>query len=352
MRRGLIVLLIQLEALKFRDKQVLRNLMELNMHDQSEYDGYSINDHGLYDYRYIDHYHTDPTRKAYFVRVDGRLAGFVLLRLKKDYSSLAEFFVLRKFRRHRVGSRVAERIFELYPGQWQVSQFESNLPAQAFWRKFLAEYTGGSCTEEHGPDEDFPYFSGPLQRFTIPETTRIYLVRHAHSDPSADERGRPLSPKGESDLARVREIMAGEFIDRVYSSPYKRALQTVEGVADLFGHEVHLREGFRERQLAADLLSYGPEEVKKAWEDVDFCLPGGESNRTASLRGIAALQEVIKESRGKRAAVGLHGTIMTLIMSELDGRFSYEFSRTLSTPDIYRLTFHDGIFAGATRIWL
>lgn len=33
---------LELSPLKFRDKQVLRNLMELNMHDQSEFDGYNI----------------------------------------------------------------------------------------------------------------------------------------------------------------------------------------------------------------------------------------------------------------------------------------------------------------------
>lgn len=344
-------MLIQLEALKFRDKQVLRNLMELNMHDQSEYDGYNINDHGLYDYRYIDHYHTDADRKAYFVRADGRLAGFALLRLRDDYNSLAEFFILRKFRRQGLAARVAERIFELYPGQWQVSQFETNLPAQAFWHKFLTRYTGGSYTEAYGPDEDFPYFSGPLQRFTVPETTRIYLVRHAHSEPSPDESGRPLSLRGELDLPRVRDVLACEFIDRVYSSPYRRAVQTVEGVAQLFGHQVVSREGFRERQLAGDPLSYGPEEVKWAWADEDFCLPGGESNRAAARRGMAAMQDVLRECRGKRCAIGIHGTIMTLIMKELDSAINYEFSRGLSTPDIYRLVFRGGAFAGAERIW-
>ena len=344
-------MLIQLEALKFRDKQVLRNLMELNMHDQSEYDGYNINDHGLYDYRYIDHYHTDKNRKAYFIRADGRLAGFVLLRLDSDHNSLGEFFILRKFRRHRVGSRVAERVFEMHPGRWQVSQLETNVPAQTFWCKFLARYTGGAYTEGHGPDEDFPFFSGPLQRFTIPETTRIYLIRHAHSEPNADEAGRPLSARGEADLAQVKRIMAGEFIDRVYSSPYRRAVQTVEGVAAIFGHEVIRCEGFRERQLAAGSLPYGPEQVKQAWQDEDFCLAGGESNRVAAARGSAALSDVLAENRGRRAAVGLHGTIMTLIMKELDSRFDYEFSRNLSTPDIYCLTFHNGAFASALRIW-
>ena len=342
---------LELSPLKFRDKQVLRNLMELNMHDQSEFDGYNINEHGLYDYRYIDHYHTDDDRKAYFVRADGRLAGFVLLRCKATHNSLAEFFILRKYRHQGVGRRVAERIFELFPGRWHVSQFSTNLPAQMFWRKMLSESIAGDFLEGNAPDEDFPHFSGPVQKFAVPVTTQIYLVRHAHSAVTADEAGRPLSPKGEQSLVRLNEIMAGEFIDAVYSSPYRRAVQTVEGIAKTYDCKISIIDGFRERQLSVSSIADREAAVQRAWEQVDFTLPGGESNRTAAERGIIALREVLRNEQGKRVAIGVHGTIMTLIMHALDGEYGLEFSRSLSTPDIYRLTFHGDTFVSLIRLW-
>lgn len=54
------------------------------------------------------------------------------------------------------------------------------------------------------------------------------------------------------------------------SSPYKRAVQTIEGIADLCGKEVIIENGFKER-----LLSEGPVEnfdiaVAKVWEDPTF----------------------------------------------------------------------------------
>jgi len=54
--------------------------MELCQHDYSEYDGADVNEHGLFEYRYIDHYWTDSGRHPFVVRVSGRLAGFVLVR--------------------------------------------------------------------------------------------------------------------------------------------------------------------------------------------------------------------------------------------------------------------------------
>lgn len=342
---------LELSPLKFRDKQVLRNLMELNMHDQSEFDGYNINEHGLYDYRYIDHYHTDDARKAFFVRADGRLAGFVLLRCEATHTSLAEFFIMRKYRHQGVGQRVAERIFELFPGRWHVSQFSTNLPAQMFWRKTLGEYTAGDFLEDTAPDEDFPHFFGPVQKFTVPVTTQIYLVRHAHSTVTADEVGRPLSPKGEESLSRLSKIMAGEFIDAVYSSPYRRAVQTIERIAKTYDCSISLVDGFRERQLSLAPIADREAAVQRAWQETDFALPGGESNRAAAERGITALRDVLHNQQGKRVAIGVHGTIMTLIMHALDGGYGLEFSRSLSTPDIYRLTFHGDTFVSGRRLW-
>lgn len=42
------------------DKPVVRRLLELYLHDFSEFSGQDLNDHGEYGYRYLDHYWTDP----------------------------------------------------------------------------------------------------------------------------------------------------------------------------------------------------------------------------------------------------------------------------------------------------
>ena len=44
-------------------------------------DGYGdVNDDGAYGYRYLDHYWTEEGRYAYFIKVSGKLAGFVMIR--------------------------------------------------------------------------------------------------------------------------------------------------------------------------------------------------------------------------------------------------------------------------------
>ena len=64
-----------------------------------------------------------------------------------DTHSIAEFFILRKYRRQGIGQIVAHRIFDMFPGKWRVAQEERNFPAQAFWRKVVSRYTNGQFRE-------------------------------------------------------------------------------------------------------------------------------------------------------------------------------------------------------------
>jgi predicted acetyltransferase len=42
-----------------------------------------------------------------------------------------------------VGKEVSMRIFDMFPGGCEISQWTKNLPAQRFWGKVVDEYTNG-----------------------------------------------------------------------------------------------------------------------------------------------------------------------------------------------------------------
>jgi predicted acetyltransferase len=54
---------------------------------------------------------------------------------------------MKKYRRTGIGKAVAEQVFNLHKGQWEVYQKESNKPAQLFWNKIISEYTKGEFKE-------------------------------------------------------------------------------------------------------------------------------------------------------------------------------------------------------------
>jgi predicted acetyltransferase len=146
---------VEILPAQVEDKPVLRHLLQLCLHDYSEFNGKEVSDHGLFDYPYLDYYWTELGRYPFLVRVEGKLAGFVLVRRLEveGYEPLwqmAEFFILRKYRRQGIGRSVAHRIFDRFEGRWEVTQEEGNLSAQAFWQQIAAEYNQdkGRCFEE------------------------------------------------------------------------------------------------------------------------------------------------------------------------------------------------------------
>ena len=159
---------VTLSEIPYEDKSVLRNLMELYLHDHSEFDGADVDVHGLFGYRYIDHYWTEEGRYPFLIRVAGHIAGFVLVRRLSDEleaakHSIAEFFVMRKYRQQGVGRQAAHRVFDLFPGDWHVGQGADNQGGQAFWRQVIGEYTGGEYTE--GIEAEW---NRPCQTFRTP----------------------------------------------------------------------------------------------------------------------------------------------------------------------------------------
>lgn len=181
--------------------------------------------------------------------------------------------------------------------------------------------------------------------------TNLYFVRHAHSTYTPDEIGRPLSNKGLVDAKRITNILENENIDIIISSPYKRAVQTVEGVAKVMGKEVIIEDGFKERNLSAKPVEDFNVAIAKVWEEPAFYWEGGESNITAQKRGIKATLKVLETYEGKNITVGTHGNIMVLIMNYFDKNYGFSFWKELNMPDIYKLTFDKKILIEVNRIW-
>lgn len=169
--------------------------------------------------------------------------------------------------------------------------------------------------------------------------TNLYFVRHAHSIYTPDEVGRPLSQKGFLDAEKVTDILKSEEIDIVLSSPYKRAIQTVEGIANYRDIEIEIVEDFKERLLTINPVEDFTLAISKVWEDFNFAWDGGESNRIAQNRGVKATFNIINKYRNKNIVVGTHGNIMALIMNHFDNAYDFSFWENLEMPDVYKLSF-------------
>lgn len=180
--------------------------------------------------------------------------------------------------------------------------------------------------------------------------TTIYFVRHAHSTYSQDEAGRPLSEKGIKDAECVTSVLKDSSIDMVISSPYKRAIQTVEGVADHFQMKIETMDDLKERKLSDHPVPHFRNAMDKVWSNPELALEGGESNVAAQNRAVRAIRYILEKYRGQNIVIGTHGNIMVLIMNHFDSRYGYHFWQALTMPDIYQLTFQDDNIIRVKRV--
>jgi predicted acetyltransferase len=160
---------IRVVAAERSDQGVLGNLLQLYAYDFSEMIPEDVEETGRFREEPLEPYWDDASRFPFLIRAGERLAGLALVHRKSrvsgadDVWDMAEFFVLRRYRRAGVGMGAAHQIFASHPGKWEVRQRNGNASATAFWRRAISTYTGGRFAEDVLDDERW---RGPVQRFT------------------------------------------------------------------------------------------------------------------------------------------------------------------------------------------
>jgi 2,3-bisphosphoglycerate-dependent phosphoglycerate mutase len=185
--------------------------------------------------------------------------------------------------------------------------------------------------------------------------TTLFMVRHANSPfIFGQERTRSLSKQGELDAGKIKELLSLEKIDVIVSSPYKRAIQTVEGLSHDKKLEIQIVEELKERQLKGSFKLQKEEinqAIKKSYEDKTYSLLGGESVEDVQARSLPILLQLLTMYQGKTLILGTHGNIMTIIMNYFDPQYGYDFWKRTTKPDLYKLEFLGTQLHSVKRLW-
>lgn len=128
--------------------------------------------------------------------------------------------------------------------------------------------------------------------------TIIYLVRHAESPyDEGNERTRGLTAKGKVDAEKVTKLLIGEGIDIIISSPYSRAVLSVEGMAQPLNLEIETFEDLRERHFASDYIIDLMSNIRNNFYNPEYALPGGESNADCQNTNCSAQNHINRTQR-------------------------------------------------------
>jgi 2,3-bisphosphoglycerate-dependent phosphoglycerate mutase len=176
----------------------------------------------------------------------------------------------------------------------------------------------------------------------------LYIVRHAKAEGQPPEA--KLTELGERQAESLVSFFEGREINAVYSSPFLRAVKTIEPLAEKRGLPIMQDERLAERILSGMALDDWIAHLQKSFNDFDYVLDGGESNRAASERASSFIQDILNNGPENIVAVS-HGNLATLLLKHFDDRFGYKELMELSNPDVYHINFTDED-SSVNRIWI
>lgn len=146
---------LEIVPVKEEEKSILAHMIELYEYDFSEFTNNDVNSLGLYGYSYLDYYWTEDRRYPYFIKVDGKLAGFVMVcgfcYISKDNETLfmSEFFIMKKYRKFGIGKLAAKEVLNLHKGKWELTVHPQNTIAQRFWLNVIEDCVGKNYKTYH-----------------------------------------------------------------------------------------------------------------------------------------------------------------------------------------------------------
>ena len=119
----------------------------IHLYDFSQYSLVDVDEDGNYGFPALDEYFNNEYNLAFFVRIENKIAGFVLINNhsfdpnKKIDFSITEMTLLYKYRQRGNGRKVLISLFNMLKGKWQVRYYPGNKTSAYFWQNVIRDYT-------------------------------------------------------------------------------------------------------------------------------------------------------------------------------------------------------------------
>lgn len=139
---------IKLVNVEKKEKNILNNLLQLYLHEISFYFPIQFDSlKGEYQYENLDIYFNNQTNKAYFIKADLDIIGFLLINKEEDTNIIQEIFVLNNYKNKGIGEKAV--VLLIKEGKWLIKSLPNSLLAEKFWDKTISKITNGNYLVEH-----------------------------------------------------------------------------------------------------------------------------------------------------------------------------------------------------------
>ncbi len=145
--------------------------------------------------------------------------------------------------------------------------------------------------------------------------TEVYVLRHAEAEGGEfSNKERPLSRKGEKQARKLVSHLIPLKCSAIYTSPFRRAINTVEPFSQTSGVEIQTVDDLREGAA-------------------------GESLDLVRERMVASVQSIVETNTGGTVLLCTHGGTLFALISAFDSTFVYEDYLKIRNPDLKRFVY-------------
>jgi len=173
----------------------------------------------------------------------------------------------------------------------------------------------------------------------------IYFIRHAQSHPCKNTHFSfwPLSETGARQAQELAKHLPRLGIQKMYSSPFVRCLETVKPFCESAGLDVEVHDDLRERLVAHGIADR--ETWIRSWQDHHFALPDCESSHQAQKRFVDAVKRIADATEHEVISISSHGNVIALFLHHLDPEnYTREHAEKILNPHVTKIRYHAGRF--------
>ena len=176
---------------------------------------------------------------------------------------------------------------------------------------------------------------------------KIYLIRHGKAAMEGHDIERVLDEDGKVQAISLCKKIKEQFKDKkmkIFSSPFKRAMQTVESLSKEMNVQIEQTASLEEIKMGKDPQLSKHQIIEKMWADDNFKTENGISQSEHFNIIKDELNKIFNDFYNNEYDLILvsHGNSIGIILKYFfDIQFKFEDWKKISMPDMYYLEFNE-----------
>lgn len=166
----------------------------------------------------------------------------------------------------------------------------------------------------------------------------LYLVRHCQA--TGKEPHAELTEEGKGQAKQLMRFFEKRKINRIISSPFTRAIQSIEPTAASQGLLVEMDDRLAEHRLLSENAGDWLKRLKESVCEMDVKLAEGTSSKKVIKEGLGVI-----ESAADGSVLSTHGNIVGLLLVQMHGIYGLKEWGGLSYPDVYEVKVQKSVYS-------